>query len=162
MPENITVREVKKEDNFRLAGLIREVFDEHNAPRQGKVFSDPATDNLSDLFNRDDSLLLVAEVEGQICGCCGIYPTEGLDNDTAELVKYYLHKDFRGMGIGRTLMEKCIEAAKLMGYQKLYIESMPEFSNAVRIYEKQGFRNIGHPLGNSGHTSCSIWMIRDL
>ncbi len=162
MANNITIREVKKEDNLNLAKLIRKVFDEHNAPRQGTVYSDPTTDNLSALFSRSNSLLLVAEVEGQICGCCGVYPTEGLDKDTAELVKYYLHRDYRGMGIGRTLMEKCIEAAKSMGYKKLYIESMPEFSHAVRIYEKQGFRNISHPLGKSGHTSCSIWMIRDL
>lgn len=162
MPENITLREVKKEDNFRLAELIRKVFDEHKAPRHGTVYSDPATDDLNSLFKKEGALLLVAEAEGQICGCCGIYPTEGLDGNTAELVKFYLDSNYRGMGIGKTLMEKCIEAAKSMGYKKLYIESMPEFSHAVRIYEKQGFRNIGHPLGNSGHTSCSIWMIRDL
>ena len=51
----------------------------------------------------------------------------------AELVKFYLHKDFRGTGIGRALMEKCIEAAKSLGYKKLYIESLPQFAKAVRI-----------------------------
>ncbi len=156
------IREIKEEDNPHLALLIREVFDEHGAPHHGTVYSDPTTDDLHDLFSKDRSVLFVAEKDNRICGCCGIYPTEGLDHDTAELVKFYLHGDFRGTGIGRSLMEKCIIAARDFGYNRLYIESMPQFAKAVRIYEKQGFRRIDHPLGNSGHTTCNIWMVKDL
>jgi putative acetyltransferase len=162
MNNPVLIREIKKEDNPHLALLIREVFDEHGAPHHGTVYSDPTTDNLKALFTKSRSALFIAEKDNSICGCCGIYPTEGLDNDTAELVKFYLNKYFRGTGIGRELMEKCIEAAKSLGYKRLYIESMPQFAKAVKIYEKQGFRRIDHPLGNSGHTTCDIWMVKDL
>ena len=162
MDSPVLLREIKKDDNPHLALLIREVFDEHGAPHNGTVYSDPATDNLNALFSKSRSVLFVAEIDNRICGCCGIYPTEGLDDDTAELVKFYLHIDFRGTGIGRSLMDNCIKAAKDLGYNRLYIESMPQFAKAVRIYEKQGFRRIDHPLGNSGHTSCDIWMVKDL
>jgi len=30
------------------------------------------------------------------------------------------------------------------------------------MYEKAGFRSINHPMGNSGHFGCDIWMLLDL
>jgi putative acetyltransferase len=155
-------RKVRESDNVQLARMIRQVFREHDAPQAGTVYSDPTTDDLFGLFRKTKSVLWVAEVNGLPAGCCGIYPTDGLDNNCAELVKYYLAASERGKGIGRELMEKCIASARDLGYQKLYLESMPHFSKAVRIYEKLGFSSLPNPLGLSGHTTCTIWMLLDL
>ena len=162
MHSAVIFREVKKEDNVLLARMIRQVFKEHDAPQSGTVFSDPTTDDLFGLFRKSSSVLWVAELDGIALGCCGIYPTEGLENSCAELVKYYLAESERGKGTGRKLMELCIASARKLGYKKLYIESMPHFSKAVRIYEKLGFRILSSPLGNSGHTTCNIWMLLEL
>ena len=162
MQSHLTFRKVKKSDNLLLARMIREVFREHGAPQYGTVYSDPTTDDLYGLFRKSRSVLWVAEIDDVPEGCCGVYPTKGLQDNCAELVKYYLARNGRGKGIGRQLMERCIESARDMGYQKLYLESMPHFSKAVRIYEKLGFRHLPGPLGNSGHTTCNIWMILDL
>jgi putative acetyltransferase len=162
MHSAVIFREIKKEDNVHLARMIRQVFKEHDAPQSGTVFSDPTTDDLFGLFRKTRSVLWVAELDGLPVGCCGIYPTEGLENKCAELVKYYLAESERGRGTGRQLMEKCIDSARDMAYQKLYLESMPHFSKAVRIYEKLGFRKLSGPLGNSGHTTCNIWMLLEL
>ncbi len=162
MHSAVIFREIKKEDNVHLARMIRQVFKEHDAPQSGTVFSDPTTDDLFGLFRKTRSVLWVAELDGLPVGCCGIYPTEGLENKCAELVKYYLAESERGRGTGRQLMERCIDSARDMAYQKLYLESMPHFSKAVRIYEKLGFRKLSGPLGNSGHTTCNIWMLLEL
>jgi putative acetyltransferase len=138
------------------------VFEEHDAPQTGTVYSDPTTNKLYDLFRSEGSTLWVAEVDGVPVGCCGIYPTEGLDKHCAELVKYYLAEKVRGLGIGRQLMEKCILSARELNYKQLYLESMPHFSKAVRIYKKLGFRELPQAQGNSGHTTCSIWMLLEL
>jgi len=156
------IRKVSERDSVQLASMIRTVFVEHNAPKSGTVYSDPTTDDLFALFKRESAILWVAELNGRIAGCCGIYPTEGLPTGCAELVKFYLPKETRGLGIGRTLMEKSIQSAKAMGYFSIYIESLPEFSKAVGIYEKQGFKMLQNPLGNSGHTGCNIWMYKEL
>lgn len=158
----MNIRQVAASDNPALAALIRNVFEEYGAPQQGTVYSDPATDNLFQLFNKDKSVLWVAEEEDTIIGCCGIYPTEGLPRDYAELVKFYISSHVRGKGIGKQLITRSIESAENFGYTTIYIESMPEFSGAVTMYEKNGFIHIQQPLGNSGHTSCSIWMIKDI
>lgn len=156
------IRKVNKDDNFFLAKMIRQVFYEHNAPQKGTVFSDPTTDNLFELFQVEKSFLWVAEVDGEVVGCCGIYPTIGLPENCVELVKFYLSDKSRGKGIGKILMEKSIESARELGYSELYLESIPEYSNAIRIYEKQGFLKLDKPLGESGHTTCNIWMLKKL
>ena len=158
----VIFREVKREDNVLLARMIRQVFKEHDAPEYGTVFSDPTTDDLFGLFRKNRSVLWVAELDGIPQGCCGIYPTEGLEKSCAELVKFYLAESERGRGTGRHLMELCIASARELEYRKLYIESMPQFSKAVRIYEKLGFQKLSSPLGSSGHTTCNIWMILEL
>ncbi len=162
MNDKLIIRKVKKEDNLYLAQTIREVIEEHDAPRTGTVYSDPTTDNLYQLFQADKAVLWVAETDNKIGGCCGIYPTEGLEDDTAELVKFYLTAAFRGKGIGKQLMEQSILSAIEFGYKKLYLESLPQFSTAVSMYVKQGFEKIDRQLGNSGHTSCNIWMMKEL
>ena len=156
------IRKVNKEDNALLAKMIRKVFDEYNAPQKGTVYSDPTTDNLFELFQVEKSLLWVAEIDSEIVGCCGIYPTKGLPKNCVELVKFYLSAKSRGKGIGKILMEKSIESARALGYSELYLESLPEFSKAISIYEKQGFLKLDQPLGESGHTTCNIWMLKKL
>lgn len=158
----VQYREIRPDDNSALAKMIRAVFDEHGAPHPGTVYSDPTTDDLYTLFKAPKSVLWVAEEKGELLGCCGVYPTEGLPTGYAELVKFYLTAAARGKGIGKTLMEKSIESAKDLGYTDLYLESLPQFAKAVNLYEKQGFKSIKHPLGQSGHTTCNIWMIRRL
>lgn len=159
---NIIIREITKSDNAFLANIIRGVFEEYNAPQNGSVYSDPTTDHLFEMFKKERSVLWVAEMDGEIMGCCGIYPTNGLPTDCAELVKFYISVKARGKGIGKTLMQKSVDAAKQLGYSEIYLESFPVFSDAVGIYEKQGFTNLDHPLGNSGHTACTIWMSKKI
>ena len=158
----IIIRKIQKSDNQLLAEIIRSCFHDFEVPTAGTVYEDPTTDHLYDLFNKENSALFVAEVDGELCGCCGIFPTEGLPENCAELVKFYIHKNYRGKGLGKKLMEASVEFAKKSGYQSIYIESLPEFSTAVSIYEKQGFIYLEKPLGNSGHSGCNLWMIKHL
>ena len=158
MSSELFIRKVEKNDESILASIIRTTFEEFDAPKTGTVYSDPTTDHLFDLFDRTDAILWVAVLNKLVVGCCGIYPTEGLPEKVAELVKFYLTSSARGCGIGKALMNKCINTAKEMGYVELYLESMPQFSNAVNFYKRLGFTMLEIPMGNSGHIACSIWM----
>ena len=160
--EKTVIRKVEESDNEALAELIRDTFTEFDATKAGTVYSDPTTFDLYSLFRRKNSVLWVGEIDGVISGCCGIYPTEGLPEGCAELAKFYLRPAARGKGLGKSLMMKSIAIAKEMGYEDVYLESLPEFSKAVKMYEHSGFRLLEQPLGNSGHDSCTIWMIRSL
>lgn len=159
---DITIRLIEPRDNILLAAIIRKALEEFNANKPGTVYFDSTTDELHTVFTAANSLYFVAEQDGELLGGSGIYPTANLPTGTCELVKLYLHKNARGQGIGKLLMEKCFAAAKTFGYTKMYLETMPELNIAVPLYEKMGFSYLPGSLGNSGHDGCSIWMIKDL
>lgn len=159
---SIIFRPIEEKDNKDIAEVIRNVFREFKIHTPGTVFFDPTTDNLYDLFRESGSEYWIAEEDGVIIGGCGVFPTEGLPEGCAEFVKFYLSSSHRGKGTGRQLMEKTFESAKKFGYTKLYLESLPELSKAISLYEKAGFKFVSHPMGNSGHCGCKIWMLKDL
>lgn len=158
----VQLRKIQSSDNAGVAALIREVFHEFNAPKVGTAYNDPTTDHLFEKFQTPLSILWLAEVNGELAGCCGIYPTEGLPEGCAELVRFFVSADYRGTGVGKELMSRSIESAKGFGYKTLYLETIPEFDRAVGIYEKQGFEYLSEPLGDTGHNSCNIWMLKEL
>jgi len=156
------IRNIEAKDNVAMAKIIRDSLMEFNAAKPGTVYFDETTDRLSEIFAAPRSAYFIIEVNGEVAGGAGIFPTEGLPDDTCELVKMYVSKKYRGNGYGQTLLEKCFEEAKEEGFKKMYIESMPELRNALGMYEKNGFQYISHSLGNSGHTGCDLWMIKEL
>lgn len=158
----ITFRKIEERDNKALAALIRTVFEEFNIEKVGTVYSDPTTDFLSVVFQNPQSAYWLAEEDGVLLGGCGIYPTEGLPDGCVELVKFYLSSASRGKGIGKALMQKSIESAQQLGYNEIYLESFPELSTAIGMYEKAGFKALSGPLGNSGHFACNVWMLLEL
>ena len=159
---NITIRNIEPADNAALANIVRRSLEEFNAAKPGTVYFDPTTDNLYQVFQQERSAYFVVLINNEAAGGAGIYPTENLPVDTCELVKMYLSSAARGKGIGKILMEKCFEAAKEKGFAKIYLETMPELKLAIPMYEKFGFTYLDGAQGNSGHTGCDVWMIKEL
>lgn len=48
------------------------------------------------------------------------------------------------------------------GYRQCYLETLGSMEAARRLYLKHGFSAIAAPLGNTGHSACNRWMLRDL
>lgn len=156
------IRPIEPGDNVELAKVIRAALTEFGANKPGTVYFDPTTDALYELFRTPGSYYFVATIDQKVEGGCGIFPTDNLPEGTCELVKLYVAKEARGTGLGKQLMEKSMNWAKTHGYTQVYLESMPELTKAVSIYEKIGFKSLDGPLGNSGHCGCDIWMLKEL
>ena len=158
----ISYREICSDDNEVIAQVIRSILEEFGVNKPGTVYTDPTTDKLYELFQREGAQYELALVDNKVVGACGIFPTDGLPDGCAELVKFYLLADYRGLGIGKRLMLNSIAFSKSQGYKQLYIESLPELDVAVGMYEKFGFKHIPKRLGKSGHFACSILMLKEL
>lgn len=158
----MVIRNIVPADDKQMAAVIRNSLTEFGAAKPGTVFFDETTDHLSDLFTAKGSAYFVIEMNNEIAAGGGIYPTEGLPDKTCELVKMYVAKKYRRNGYGQTLLQKCIAEAKKEGYEKMYLESMPELTNAIAMYEKNGFKKIAGQLGNSGHSGCDVFMMKEL
>jgi putative acetyltransferase len=161
MPDS-SIRTIRPTDNQALAAIVRDSLAEFGANHPGTVYFDPTTDHLYELFQKNGSIYYVMEVEGEILGGSGIFPSNGLPEFTCELVKMYLRPNARGKGLGKTLIEACINYARDTGYRNIYIETMPELRKAMKVYEKFGFTYLDGPLGNTGHFGCDVWMIKSL
>ncbi len=155
-------RSIKASDNIALASIIRSGIEAFNLPTVGTAHSDPTTDHLFQLFSTPNSYYIVLEIAGEVMGGCGIYPTNGLPNKHAELVRFFLDKKAQGFGYGKILIQQCEELAKQFGYTHLYLESFPEMEAAIHLYELYNFKRIEKQLGNSGHFSCNVYMLKEL
>jgi putative acetyltransferase len=156
----IVIRNIRPSDNPFLAKIVKDTLAEFGANHPNTVYYDPTTDALYELFQKEGAGYFVAELDGKVVGGGGIYPTDQLPEGTCELVKMYLLPEARGLGLGRTLIEKCLDLAKEKGYKQVYLESMPELKQALTMYAKFGFEYLKGPMGNSGHTGCSLWMLK--
>ncbi len=158
---NIIIRHIKQNDNATIAAIIRKTLEEFGANHPGTVYYDDATDALYELFSSTPrSVYFIAEKDGIIVGGGGIYPTMGLPNNTCELVKMYLLPGARGIGLGKRLINQCIDFAESVGYKNIYLETMTELKQALNVYERMGFTYLDAPMGNSGHHGCELWMIK--
>lgn len=157
--DKISIRPIAPLDNPSLAQIIRSTLAEFGANHPGTVYYDESTDHLFELFQKPGSIYYVAELAGKILGGGGIFPSDGLDKDTCELVKMYLLPEGRGQGLGKLLIEKALAFAKEAGYKKVYLETMPELKKAMSVYEKFGFKYLTGPMGNTGHGGCTVWMV---
>ncbi len=158
-----SIRDLEKSDNGILANIIRASLVEFVSNLEGTVYYDDTTDALFELFEtRESSRYFVVEGSEGIVGGAGVYPSDGLPNDTMELVKMYLSPQARGKGLAVHLLDKCVKDAKEKGLSFLYIETISELERAISIYEKYGFKHLNQPLGNTGHFGCDVWMILKL
>jgi len=156
------IREIQKEDNEQVAAVIRQVLIELNVPKVGTAYADPQLDSMFEAYANFKSVYYVIENNDKIIGGAGIMQLENSDSTICELQKMYFLPLARSLGLGSQLMEKCLNSASSFGYEKCYLETMPYMEAAQKLYKKVGFDYICAPLGNTGHTSCPVWMLKDL
>ena len=156
------IRSVNQSDNKYLAVILREVLVEMEIPQKGSAYEDPELDNMYEAYQFSRSEYFVVEDDKKILGGAGISPLKDADINICELQKMYFHKNLRGRGIGQKMIEICLDFALESGYEKCYIETMPNMVDAQKLYLKTGFQYINSPLGNTGHNACPVWMIKKI
>ena len=156
------IREIQKEDNEQIAAVIRRVFIADNYPKTGTAYADPQLDTMFETYNNPKAAYFIIENNGKIIGGAGISQLENSDSNVCELQKMYFLEEARGKGIGHQMILKCLEKATNFGYEKCYLETLPEMLNAQKLYKKVGFEYLCEPLGGTGHTSCPVWMLKTL
>ncbi|MFN3753547.1 GNAT family N-acetyltransferase [Flavobacterium sp.] len=158
----MTIREIQKEDNQQIAAVIRAVFMADNFPKTGTAFADTQLDFMFEAYNKTRSAYFVVENDGKIVGGAGVSQLENSTENICELQKMYFLQETRGKGIGLQMIQKCLAKAVEFGYEKCYLETLPEMLAAQSLYKKMGFEYLCAPLGNTGHTTCPVWMIKEL
>lgn len=96
--------------------------------------------NLPGKYAKPDGRLLLAQAGDKVAGCIGLRKIEA---DVCEMKRLFVRPDFQGHGVGKSLIEKLIAEARLIGYTKMRLDTYPpKMQKAVKIYESYGFREI--------------------
>jgi len=93
-----------------------------------------------------DGRLFLAFADGRPAGCIAM---RKLEDRICEMKRLYLRAEARGLGLGTMLVEKLIEDARTLGYQKMRLDTHPpKMGKAVIIYESHGFYTISPYYAN--------------
>ena len=151
------IRPISAADNARVASIIRQVMTEFGCVGSGFSIEDPEVDEMYSAYAGPGAAFFVIEQQGQVMGCGGFAALEGGAADTCELKKMYFLSELRGLGMGRQLLDRCIEAARACGYRKMYLETVARMTAANHLYRKRGFQLLGGAQGATGHTGCDAF-----
>lgn len=160
--EDFIIREIQSKDNAQVAKVIRSVLIELGVPKVGTAYEDNATDKMFEHFQEKKSAYYVLEYKNQLVGGAGIAKLDNFEGNVCELQKMYFTPIARGKGLGSKMIKKCLEKAKSLNFESCYLETMPYMNAAKELYKKNGFKNLDKPLGNTGHYSCNVWMLKKL
>lgn len=160
--ETAVIREIQKGDNAEVARVVRDILIEMGVPKVGTAYADAALDRMYETYDVPKASYFVVEDQGRIIGCAGIAQLENYEGNVCELQKMYLLGEARGRGLGAKLMEVCLDRAKDFGFESCYLETMPYMKSAQKLYQKAGFEYIDAPMGDTGHYSCPVWMLKSI
>ena len=73
-----------------------------------------------------------------------------------ELAKMAVAAGWQGKGIGKLLIERCLEAAKELGARRIFLVSNSQLKTAIGMYESYGFRHV--PLVNAYYLTADVMM----
>jgi GNAT superfamily N-acetyltransferase len=105
---------------------------------------------------RTGVLLLVADPAGEVVGTAAV---RLLEPGLGELKRMWLRPSCQGGGLGRRLMEACLDEARRLGCRALRLDTQAKLKAAVHLYRAYGFNEI--PRYNDNHRA-DIWMERSL
>ncbi|MDO8479880.1 MAG: GNAT family N-acetyltransferase [Candidatus Rokubacteria bacterium] len=105
---------------------------------------------------RTGVLLLVADATGEVVGTAAV---RLLEPGVGELKRMWLRLSCQGRGLGRRLMDACLDEARRLGCRALRLDTQAKLEAAVHLYRAYGFSEI--PRYNDNHRA-DIWMERVL
>lgn len=117
-----TLNEAWISKHFTLEAKDREVL---NDP-QGKIIA-------------RGGRIFMALKDGAPVGCVALMK---MDDGGYEVAKMTVSEALRGSGLGRRLMQRCIDAGAELGATRLYLETNSGLGPALGLYRAMGFRDL--------------------
>ncbi|MFK8010560.1 MAG: GNAT family N-acetyltransferase [Marinicellaceae bacterium] len=158
------IRNIERKDNQSLIDLVHKTLSEFGAVKgDGFAMDDEELLDMYASYELTGKHFYVVENEGEILGGAGVAPLEDNDNPNyCELRKMYFSPQLRGQGMGKILIDKCINKAKELGYKGVYLETISAMKVAQKLYQSRGFEYLDHRMGNTGHHACGVFMLKHI
>lgn len=94
-------------------------------------------ENLPGKYFAPEGGLFLATVDGKLAGCIAF---RKIDDKTCEMKRLFVREGFRGLKIGKNLIEKLFEKARDAGYKSVLLDTLADkMPSAIRLYKSFGF-----------------------
>jgi putative acetyltransferase len=133
---DIYLRAVTNDDSHEIKNLVFKVLAEYKL-KSSPSLTDSDLENIEASYLKRGGLFDVLVCENKIVGCVGLYPKSA---EEVELRKMYFEKSIRGKGVGKKLLEYCIEKAAQLGFKTITLETASVLVEAIALYKKYGFK----------------------
>lgn len=121
---------------------IRALFLEYQASLDVDLCFQGFTSELASLpgtYAPPTGRLLLATVDQTPSGCVAL---QAITAETCEMKRLYVRPSRRGVGLGRTLVDRTLNEARAIGYQRVYLDTLPSMIEAAAMYLSLGFKEI--------------------
>jgi len=95
--------------------------------------------NLPGKYAPPKGQLILAWAGNQPVGCVALRP---VDTSTGEMKRLYVQPDQRGQHLGHRLAERICQEARVAGYQRICLDTLPSMTSALQLYEALGFKPV--------------------
>jgi putative acetyltransferase len=131
-----TIREFRPGDEAAFRALNEEWITRYFAvePKEEAVLADPR----GTILDRGGRIFFAVR-DGQVVGSCALL---ALAPGEFEVAKMAVTESSRRGGVGRRLLERVIQEARVAGARRLYLETNSRLTPAIRLYESLGFRHL--------------------
>lgn len=134
------IREARDEELDTIAALIVDAYAEYAARMSPDAWASFANEIANVRGRMADADLLVAEEGGRIVGSVTIFNGwRGVQEGTSGVRLLAVPPEHRGSGVGRTLMQACIDRARRGGKRRLMLTTTQEMAAVRELTEKMGF-----------------------
>ncbi|ODT62771.1 MAG: histone acetyltransferase [Phenylobacterium sp. SCN 69-14] len=122
-------------------------------PKDRLVLDDPAGQILA-----KGGRIFMAEQGGETVGCVALI---AMKDGGFEVAKMTVAEAARGTGLGRLLMQACLDEAARAGAPRLYLESNSSLAPALGLYRAMGFVDLAPEMRPpSDYARVDVWMER--
>lgn len=125
----IIIRDMREDDIDEVLDIEKKSF---KTPWSRDAFKKEVNENKLARY-------IVASIDGKVIGYGGIW----LIVDEGHITNIAVHPSFRGLGIGKLLVEGLIEICKNRGISRMTLEVRKSNKIAQSLYKKYGFRECG-------------------
>ena len=169
--ESIRIRLATTEDAETLARVARksfyDAFADHpkNAPDDLKMYMDEAfaVETIAAELRDEDSVNFVAEIGGEIVGYAKLKKNsreEGTAGENPiELCRLYSLNEFIGKGVGKALMQHCLDFASENKHDFMWLGVWEYNYRAQDFYRKFGFEKCGEHVFQLGTDPQTDWIL---
>jgi GNAT superfamily N-acetyltransferase len=127
-------------------GRARELFEEYAAWLGRNLCFQNFEKELAELpgqYAPPNGRLFLAIENADITGCVALRKIGETGDRVCEMKRLYVRPAFRGTGLGRTLAETIIQAAREIGYARMRLDTLPgKMDRAIVMYCSLGFKTI--------------------